>query len=158
MQFNATVVRVDGPEAVNQGKKKYKQLEVFYNKDGKEEKKKLVDFNNPEIFNRAAALQPGQNVSIQIEKQGDYWNWVGLGVGEGKAMAAEPNKRSAGTFETAEERAKKQVYIVRQSSISNAIEWLALSNRKDWNLDDVLVAAKEFENYVFGEVEEKEAF
>ena len=57
------------------------------------------------------------------------------------------------TYETPEERAKKQVYIVRQRSISNAI---AFTNNnltalpEGVTVEELLDVARKFENYVFG--------
>ena len=55
------------------------------------------------------------------------------------------------TYETPEERAKKQVYIVRQSSIANAIQFYALVNVEDVtnSVENILATAKQFEHYVF---------
>lgn len=53
------------------------------------------------------------------------------------------------TFETPEERAKKQVYIVRQSSISNAISLLTTGAKVPPATSAVIALAKELEAYVF---------
>jgi len=55
--------------------------------------------------------------------------------------------------ETPEERAKKQVYIVRQSSLSNAISMLASNSvvlKKGFTTQDAIETARQFEAYVFG--------
>ena len=48
-------------------------------------------------------------------------------------------------YETKEERAQRQVYIIRQSSISSAVELLGTGAKTA----DVIATAKEFEAYVF---------
>lgn len=52
-------------------------------------------------------------------------------------------------FETKEERQQKQIYIVRQSSISSAIDLLK-TEKKVPNVFEVLDVARQFEQYVFG--------
>lgn len=54
-------------------------------------------------------------------------------------------------YETPEERAKKQVYIVRQSSISSAIDLLSVGSKSAPDVDKVLETASRFEAFVFGD-------
>lgn len=54
------------------------------------------------------------------------------------------------TYETPEERAKKQVYIVRQSSLSNALTALAIGAKTPPKPDEVIELARKYEDYVFG--------
>jgi len=72
----------------------------------------------------------------------------------GKEEVAAGMKAGAvrGGWETPEERAAKQIYIVRQSSISNAIAFYGMraDHDKDVLEDDVISLAKRFEAYVFG--------
>jgi hypothetical protein len=58
-----------------------------------------------------------------------------------------------GSWETPDERAKKQVYIVRQSSIGAAIDYLDKFREADAEVavSDVLRVATQFENFVFGQ-------
>jgi len=52
-------------------------------------------------------------------------------------------------YETAEERAKKQVYIIKQSSISNAIE-IAKTDGIGLSVPGVLAIAQELTDWVLG--------
>lgn len=157
MQINIVVKANSGIESVKKGTRSYKTLAITYEKDGKEETKKLVDFNNKDAFEAATALSPGQVARVTIEKQGDYWQWTAvevLGSADVAAKAA-PAGRTSSTYETAEERAKKQVYIVRQSSISNALSYYAMVGGKV-KPDVVLALASEFEEYVFNGLNQAE--
>jgi len=60
---------------------------------------------------------------------------------------ASPTPRS--TYETPEERAARQVYIIRQSSLSNATAILSVG-AKSLKVSDVIATAKELEDFVFG--------
>lgn len=140
--------------------------------NGKVEGKKLVDFTNPTVFAEAKALQPGQKVFVNQQKGDDdkYWNWSSISVGsdtpeaetsEGGAgnsggvsapVPAESNPRAGSkggrvigsTYETPEERARRQVYIVRQSSFTAAQEFLA----KPAELKEVFEVAEKIEEWV----------
>lgn len=69
------------------------------------------------------------------------------------AKADVGNKPTSGynnrDFETKEEREKKQVYIVRQSSISAAIALLKTDKKVPTSFE-ILETAKQFEQFVFG--------
>lgn len=54
------------------------------------------------------------------------------------------------TYPTDEERAKTQIYIVRQSNITAAINLLSTGAKAPPKLDDIIATAKVFENHVFG--------
>lgn len=153
MQFNIVVKSKSAVETVKKGKNSYETFELYYDKDGKEEKRKFVSFNHPDVFSTAASLNAGDVALATVEKEGEYWQWTGLTKG-GSSMAAEaPARKAAGTYETAEERAKRQVYIVRQSSLANAIEYLKLSGAENVTTEDVLGVAEKFVDFVFGELE-----
>ena len=61
---------------------------------------------------------------------------------------AAPAARSS--YETPEERALRQVLIVRQSNISSAVALLSVGGKSALKVEDVLVVAKQLEQYVFG--------
>lgn len=126
---------------------KYSQAEVAYKQDGAIKGKKIVSFSNPTVFETLSGARQGEVFDIKLEKDvKGYWQWIGINKGDA-SDAPQPafvKKPSGSTYETPDERAKKQVYIVRQSSISNAI---AMGHKK---LPEVLQTAKELEQYVFG--------
>ena len=143
----------------------YSTLEVAYKNEGKVEGKKLVDFNNKDVFNFVKDLKPGDVIQITTEKKEEdkFWNWVGVTIATGgvavpaasgaPTVATNTNVKSVGrvtgsNYETPEERAKKQVYIVRQSSISSAIEFAKQQGNVP-SIEDILEVAAEFEAFVF---------
>jgi hypothetical protein len=83
-------------------------------------------------------------------KDGEYWNWVGVAKAEGEAAPTSATKGSSGykvpdrEWETREERNARQVMIVRQSSISNAIALLPKAE-----FTTILDIAGKFEAWVF---------
>ena len=157
----------------------YMQLDVAYKNKSFQDKlegKKIMDFANKEVYKKLKAAQFGDVFEVTREKtpDGKFWNWVSLSSGAGSVGEA-PSVASTGStppmsganslktgtvtpksnYETAEERAARQVLIVRQSSISSAVE-LAVANKvKD--PQEVIKIAKEFEAYVFGNEVKEEA-
>lgn len=164
-QMKIKIASVDVGTAKSAKGKDYTFVEVMYKNmtfDGKAETKKHNQFGNKDVFETLKSAQAGAEYTITREKDDNgYWQWVGINEGFGAAQSA-PAKSSSGSsaqsapsaaprsnFESPEERAKKQVYIVRQSSISAAIDMLK-TDKKSPSVDEVLDVAKIFEQFVFG--------
>ena len=73
----------------------------------------------------------------------------------GQQTASAPARTS--TYETPEERAKKQVYIIRQSSSSTAVAALSVGAKAPLKVADVVAFARELEAYVFDTGAKQEA-
>ncbi len=138
-------------------KGKYKQAEIAY-KDlakGQVSSKKLMSFSNPLVYKTLVDAKNGEVYTIDMEKNDKgYWDWIKAATSTSvdTANAVPPSKANASpksTYETPEERAKKQVYIVRQSSISAAIDTLK-TDKKNPTVAEVISVAKQYEDYVFG--------
>ncbi len=167
------VIAVDVTTTPNQ-KGSYSTAEVTYKNvtyGGKVESKKVMSFgvtkSTFEVMSNATA---GEEYTITVVKnEKGYNDWVSATPGhnaEAPAAAAPAQRattpapnvgKAQGTayqqrdWETAEERAKKQIYIVRQHNLSAAIELLTTGAKAPPTMDDVLKVAKEFETYVFGD-------
>jgi hypothetical protein len=68
----------------------------------------------------------------------------------GGSTAATGGKVSASTYETAEERKIKQMYIIKQSSIANAIDFHKAQNGVEFGILNVLDTAQQFVDYIYG--------
>ncbi len=155
-----------GAVTTKEGKfKPYKEMDIeFLDLDGDRPKKKhLVSFNFKGFAKLAeAGIGSSWDVSTKPAKDPQYVDWIDAtpitvearveaSKGSPANVGAEPpgNARTAApyksTYETPEERAKKQVYIVRQSAINAAI---ALVD-KNVSVSTVLDIARQFETYVF---------
>lgn len=137
----------------------YDKAEVAYkDQDGKVSGKNLVSFNAPEAFAVIKAAGNGDVLDVVAEKDAKgYWQWVKVSKVDA-ATAAQVTSTPTGkvanvtpksTYETPEERAQKQVYIIRQSSLTAAIA--TLKENEALNADDVITIAKQYEAYVFSE-------
>ena len=139
----------------------YQSLVVTYKNlaDGKPDSKKILSFDKDSkaAFKALTGAKDGDQFDVVSEKVGDYWKWKSASM-SGKSNGV-PNASTTGgykataspksTYETPEERAKRQVFIVRQSSISNAIDTLK-TDKKAPSVDEVIAVAKQYEAYVFG--------
>jgi hypothetical protein len=146
----------------------YQVADVAYKNltfQGKVEGKKVMSFGNTAAaFKTLATAQPGEIYEVSVVKNDKGYNdWVSMQkavagavpqgdnlnvqgqVGGSRPASAAPRS----TYETPEERAIKQVYIVKQSSVSNAIATLSVGAKK-LEPADVLKLAQEYTDFVFG--------
>lgn len=158
-------VAIDTTIAKNGGGS-YKGTRIAYRDGDGTLKEKGIHSNalkyNPNLKKQLEAIKAGDDVTVVMEKEGEYWNIkeVLKGTVESVPAAVSGNAGARGgnganvspksTYETPEERAKKQVYIVRQSSIAQAITFLQIGKAKEVSVEDVLKVATQFESHVFG--------
>lgn len=163
LNINITLLSVQ-ITTVPTAKGSYQVADVAYKNNtfqGKVEGKKVMSFGaTAESFKSLAQAQPGQTYEVQIVKNDKGYNdWVSMAAA-GAASASAPQKASPSsatpapknTYETPEERAKRQISIVRQSSLSNAIATLSVGAKKV-EPDDVIAVAKKYESFVNGTVD-----
>ena len=130
------------------------------------EGKKVMDFANKDVYNKPTKATFGETFEVTRQKSADdkYWNWIALNPA-GSVPAEIPNAVASptsggyaaplkqgnvtpkSTYETAEERAARQVLIVRQSSLGHALEYAATNKIKDET--EVLALASRFSDWVF---------
>lgn len=159
-QIQIEVLSVSAPQTVPTSTgRSYQTIEVAYKKDGKIEGKKLMSFSNPSVFKTAQSLNTGSIAYVTTEKNDKgYWQWESISTEASAPVHSAPaatsnSNSSAGStksfsnYETKEERQQRQVMIVRQSSLSNAVATLAVG-AKAIKADDVINLAKQYEAYV----------
>lgn len=146
-------------------KGKYKMAEITF-KDlakGQTSSKKLMSFSNPVVYKTLVDAKKGEVYTIEMQKNDKgFWDWTAAatatGVNTASGGSPEATTKTSGssgfaspksTYETPEERAKKQIYIVRQSSISAAIDTLK-TDKKNPSKEEVVSVAKFYEAFVFG--------
>ena len=163
-QMKIKIIAVEAANAKTKAGKDYKFLEVTYKNlsfDNKTETKKVMPFGSKEVFKELENAGAGDVFTLLREKDNDgFWQWIGISAGDveletttAPTATAAPKAGGAvaakSTFETPEERAKKQVYIVRQSSLSSAIDLLK-TEKKAPTVAEVIAVAQQFTDYVFG--------
>lgn len=136
--------------------------EVRYSKDGKDESKKIMSFAAPDVYTTLSGYTSFPvDVNVVMKKEGNFWNWKAIespnqkGTSSDGPAAATTNKTSNGrvlgsNYETPEERARRQVYIIRQSSVSSAIEFAKAQSPKgiEKALEAILEDASKIEAFV----------
>lgn len=139
----------------------YQQLEVTFKNltyQGKTESKKLMSFGaNASAFKALSNASPGSQWEVTVVKNAQGYNdWtsvVSSQAGAESAPAAPAGKTSPAptksTYETPEERAQRQVLIVKQSSLSAAVSTLSVG-AKAVKPADVIALAQEYTDWVFG--------
>lgn len=155
--MNITILSVQSTTQTSKAGKPYQQLEVAFknNTFGKIESKKLMPFGaNKAAFDALANAAVGSVFEVTVVKNdAGYNDWtacVQAAPGSINNAAVTPAKPTAGnqvqvksTYETPEERAKKQVYIIRQSSLSSAISMLTPGAKSPIKLSEVTDVADE---------------
>lgn len=164
MQIQIEIISVGAVQTIpTKGGKSYQCIEVAYRKDGKIEGKKIMSFVNPTVFKAIQEFSAGDTATVETVKGEpnaagqSFWQWQSISYGgtNPTPVASSPSTASAPTksvsnYETREERQAKQVFIVRQSSISNAITLVSSHTKDKQTVGNVLAIAKQFEQYVFG--------
>ena len=157
MQLKIEIINVQSTTKPT-AKGSYVMLDVAFKRldTGKIEGKKIMSFTNKEVYDTLAKATNGQQFTVTTEKNDKtgYWDWTGISGGGGEAAAPASRPAAAGfaspksNYETPEERAARQILIVRQSSLSNAIDLLK-SEKKPPTVEEVLRTADIFTNWVF---------
>lgn len=161
MQANTMVIEiidVTSETAVDKRGRDYLKLKVvFQNRTfGKVDSSTIMPFNSVEVHDRLKTATKGQVFTVTREKNGDYWNWIEIVEGDkkvtetGESNMADAKPVARSNYETPDERAARQVMIVRQSSLSNAIATLAVG-AKGVDPAQVLEVAQTYVNFVLQE-------
>ena len=158
--MNITILNITKATATSAAGKPYQTIEVAYKDSfGKVASKKLLPFGAQKgSFDALQAAVAGQSYNLTVVKNDKGYNdWTNAVLGTSPMPAASvgtgsnaqsTNVQVKSTYETPTERALKQTYIVRQSSISSAIDTLSVG-AKSVSPDDVLKLASRYYDYVF---------
>lgn len=165
MQINATLVSFEVDVQVSKnGGGTYKGCRLAYRDENGALKEKgfseMAFKFIPQVKTVLMNLKSGDQFTAEVIKEGEFWNWKSVQAGGTPAPVADKDVPATGkatpyqapksTYETAEERAQKQVYIVRQSSITAALKFAEINKIKVDSVESLIPYAKEFESYVMG--------
>ena len=151
IDLNATITKASGGT--------YKGAEiVFKDANGKVQTKNIHENGlkyAPAVKNGLESLEPGDNFTVEMEKKDDFWTWISIkkGIEQEEKQKTTPQQSTttkSTSWETAEERAARQKLIVRQSSLTNAVAFLAIQpGSMPITEVDVIETATTFYNWVF---------
>lgn len=162
MNVSGTVVLIKiDVDIEKNGGGSYKGWKLVYENDAGEVKTIQKHMNSLKyaapLANGLKQLKVGDTFTMEMEKEGDFWNPKSVYKGEATketttqpvASRAQTTTTSSGsTYATKEERAQTQKYIVRQSSITSALKLLEVTGVKKVAPSDVIALAREFEAFV----------
>lgn len=141
-------------EHIKKGKANYTAATVSYSYNGEPRTQKIMSFANPGVFKTVSEWEgnpPSGEVDVTLTKNAQgYSEWAAVSVDGAAAPSGSPagnstNKVVGSNYETKEERAYRQVLIVRQSCLAQAVESLGDTPV----VDDILERAAQFEEWVF---------
>ncbi len=131
----------------------YKELAT-----GKVGGKKITQYAN--AFKVASEAETGQVFDVVNEKDGEFWEWKSMvrnlnGPTQtvstpASAATSVPRSGTSSAYATADERAKTQVYIVKQSSLAQAVNLLTTGAKVPPSSELILDQAQVFANWVLG--------
>lgn len=152
--MKVSIISVSISSKQSKAGKGYQNAEVVYKNldSGKVENKNITQYST--IFKAVADAQSGQVFDVKSEKNdGGYWEWTSFVRDTNPAAAAATSVATpakGGTWETPEERAKKQVYIIKQSSLSAAVAMLTPGAKTALSVDQVVAVAQQLTDFVLG--------
>ena len=138
---------------------------VTYLHGGETKRQNVASFTNPQVF-KDVQKYIGTDVEVEIgknEKNYDEWKQIkpadasspSTASTSGNTGSSTPSTRVSGSnYETPAERARRQVLIVRQSSLSNALDYLKSTDKEGhFGVSNVLEVAEQFAEWVFEQEE-----
>jgi hypothetical protein len=157
-----TIINVSAPEQkMSKAGKPYTAIAVMYtDSQGARKTQNILDRKLIQTFQ---GFSQGDFVDVVTTPNGAYETWVAaskVSAGASASVPASshtPTKAPTSTYATKEERAQTQVYIVRQSSITAAINLLSIGAKSPPSQADILITAKGFEDHVLGSTEKERA-
>lgn len=139
--------------------KTYQLADVAFKDDqGKVSGKKVMSFGATErAFKALANDAQGKTFEVEsVKNAAGYWDWTNLTPSSGASQApqtapgASVGRATTGsTYATAEERAKVQIYIVKQSCLAQAVATLSVGAKAAPATQEVLKKAQEYVDFVF---------
>lgn len=134
------------------GAKRWGKLIVSYNQNGNSRKQNIMSFKNPDVFKKVQELV-GQTVEVTTTKNDKgYDDWTSVSTSTSGVSAGVVNQtapaRSQGNYETKEERAYRQVLIVKQNALTNAVASLTPGAKTPPSTEDITKRAQELSDWV----------
>jgi hypothetical protein len=154
--FNMTVVAVEAKSAMSKANKPYKLVELAYKNNTYQGKLESVKINQyAPTFAAVSGMQQGQVYDVTKEKDASgFYQWLSVsqlapGAAPTLPQAAVPTSVAQAKSAYAEQDAKKQIYIVKQSAVKAAVDLLSIGAKTPPSTQSVLEQAQKFVDYVF---------
>jgi hypothetical protein len=182
MQIQISILNIDKISKTTAKGKPYFQLEVAYKElsdGGKVGSQKLNPFFKTADAHKALSDAKAGDIFNITKEKGEpnaegksFWEWQGavraapgsapmtapVTTGGATSAPAAGGASRSGNYESAEERATRQVLIVKQSSLSAAVATLAPGAKGALDPAKVKQLAQEYTDFVFGKEAEPSVF
>lgn len=127
MQIQVKIVEVGKEQWTKTSKGGYGKIAVKFIGDKGEQSRNFVSYD-ASIYQEVKKLEVGATYDVRIEKEGDFWNWKEIkkiSDADAAQTLTTPSKGGTSSGSNWDERLKfdreKQILIVRQSQVTNAI-------------------------------------
>jgi len=138
---------------VKNPKTRYSVATVTYTVNGNNRQYKMFSFANPDVFAAVQKFNQGDTLDVTITKNDKgYDQWAKVTKVDAEAAPAAAGARAPAfrdERETREERVERQLHIVRQSSLSNAVNTLVAGAKAPPKVEDVLALAQQYVDFVY---------
>lgn len=143
-------------EKIVKGRNSYNKMVISYSYQGQSKTQQIMSFANPSVYAAIPGFKEGDSLDVEITKNDAGYNtWASVKLSEGATSAASaPSAGTKGntpvarsTYETPEERAKKQVYIIKQSCLAQAVAAVGEIG-PDGDTDHYISMAQQFVDWV----------
>lgn len=124
----------------------------YLNDRGENKSWKLMNFSNPKVFDVLKGATQGQMFDVVTRKNDkDFTEWAAITQLDATVTAPTPAKTTPykSSYETPEERAARQVLIVKQSCLAQAVALASVGAKTPPEADNVLALAEKFKEWVF---------
>lgn len=134
-------------------------MAISYSYQGQSRTQNIMSFANPTVYAAVKTFNEGDQLDVEVTKNDAGYNtWASVKKIGGEVVPGKDTPKSTvpaarSTYETPEERAKKQVYIIKQSCLAQAAAYSAL--RKDGypDINEHLEIAQQFVDWVLADGE-----
>ena len=157
------VISVSKPQYKTKGKSKWSEIVLSYNSDKGEKERKFPSFHD--LYKQIEDLEIGCTYEVRLEKDGDYFQWVGIEKVVGVAPQSKVTSSTGGNQwadknaldrERFEFEKQKQILIIRQSMVAAAVN-LVNGLGGDLSEEGVIQIAEYFTNYILnGKTQEEQ--
>lgn len=144
-------------ETVNKGRTPYFVANVSYQQNGQARTQKILSFANPDTYKALQEYGPGDEAEVTVTKNAQGYNqWAKIekvskddAPKQAASASATGGKVLGSQYETREERITRQLHIVRQSSLANAVAILTPGAKAPLDVATVVKVAQELVDFVY---------
>jgi hypothetical protein len=147
-------------ETVQSGKNRYQVANVAYTYNGEARTQKIMSFANPDVFKKVQEAKAGEEYDITLTKNDKgYTQWAKMepAGASGAAEGVKQGRVLGSNYETSEERKLRQLHIVKQSSLAQAVQTLTPGAKAALDPQAVVALAQTYVDWVYGNSFNEEA-